>query len=73
MGDVNADGDVDIGDVLEILKHLAGLTDNAIDQGVTGALEAALITPESKADQKVSIGDALEILKFLAGLENLLA
>jgi len=82
LGDVDGDGDITIGDVLEILKFLAGLesvfdyddTDISLDFTTwLRPLMAACITPESKKENEPSIADALEILKYLAGLENLIA
>jgi len=66
LGDVNDSGDIDIGDVLEILKYLADLP-SVIDDDEE-AFEFALITGE----EVPTIGDALEILKYLAGLPSLL-
>jgi endoglucanase len=65
-GDINGNGVVEITDVLEILKLLAGL-DNLITQN-EDALAAARITVEAPA--MPTINCALEILKFLAGLDS---
>jgi hypothetical protein len=61
MGDVNGDGEIDIADALEILKHLAGISTLTGD-----ALAAALITDPTATEP--TIADALEILKYLAGI-----
>jgi hypothetical protein len=64
-GDVTGTGNIEIGDVLEILKYLAGLPN--ILENNANAFNAALITG---ADVPV-IEDALEILKYLANLPSL--
>jgi hypothetical protein len=55
-GDVNADGVIDITDVLEILMFLAGLPHE--------------IPEKNLESEEPDITDALEILMYLAGLEN---
>jgi hypothetical protein len=77
-GDVNNDGVIDIKDVMEVLKYLAGI-DSILDLSncphhscgvgsceTKSARNAAMITQRSNP----SITDALEILKHLAGLPS---
>jgi hypothetical protein len=63
-GDISGSGEPNIGGVLEILKHLAGMK-SALDN--PASYEAACIV-----DHKPVIGDVLEILKFLAGMNSAL-
>jgi len=58
-----------IGDALEVLKFLAGMT--SVIKPNTPAMQAALITPASIKAGKPGIADALEILKYLAGMSSL--
>jgi len=69
LGDVDDNNEVTIVDVLEILKYLAGLADNVIDNNPVG-LRHSLITPESQLEGEPKITDVLEILKALAQLED---
>jgi hypothetical protein len=64
-GDVDDNGAVNIGDVLEILKYLAGMKNTTIDPFNETSWNAACIT----GTQPV-IADVLEILKFLAGMDS---
>ena len=66
LGDVNNNGEIDIGDALEILKYLAGL-ESLINDDIK-AFNAALIMGEDEP----TIGDVLEILKYLADLPCML-
>jgi hypothetical protein len=65
-------GRATITDVLELLKFLAGISNNVITQGGQGSRpwNASLITPASKTANRPGIADALEILKHLAGIPN---
>jgi hypothetical protein len=79
-GDVTNTGRIEIGDVLEVLKLLARIKNNVLEQGFTrgGHVEpggpgsrpwvAAQILPTSKAtpETRPTIGDVLEMLKVLA-------
>ena len=68
-GDVDGSGTIGIGDVLEILKFLAGMSSTISDGGKgSPAWEAALIVSK----ERPAIGDALEILKYLAKMTSLL-
>jgi hypothetical protein len=64
-----------IGDVLELLKFLAGIQGNVIAQGGQGSRSwnASLITPASITANRPGINDALEILKRLAGIDGILS
>jgi hypothetical protein len=64
LGDVNGDGTVNIGDVIEILKSLAGMKN--IINDCNNAEQAAFIT----GGEKPTIADAVEILRYLAGMTN---
>jgi hypothetical protein len=74
LGDINGDEAITILDVLELLKFLAKISDNAIDKaGGEGspAWNAAIINPPlSQGQRRPTIGDALEILKKLAKIPN---
>jgi formylglycine-generating enzyme required for sulfatase activity len=74
LGDVNGDDQITILDVLELLKFLAGIENNAItkDGGEgSNAWNAAIIHPPlSQGQRRPAIGDALEILKKLAKIPN---
>jgi len=64
---------IGMGDVLELLKFLAGVENNVITQsgGIgTRAWHAALIMPSSRTAEKPGLADVLEILKYLAKIEN---
>jgi hypothetical protein len=79
-GDVTNTGRIEIGDVLEVLKLLARIKNNVLEQGFTrgGHVEpggpgsrpwvAAQILPTSQAtpETRPTIGDVLEMLKVLA-------
>ena|GEM_PF-2401822 len=66
-GDVDGSGVIGIGDALEILKYLAGMTSVvSLDNSVSW--NAARIT----GGEIPGISDVLEILKFLAGMKSLL-
>jgi hypothetical protein len=73
FGKITNEGVVTIGDALEILKFLAGMsnaicnTDGTFNQK---ALAAARITTPGEGNP--TIGDALEVLKYLAGLETMI-
>jgi hypothetical protein len=59
-----------IGDVLELLKFLAGITPNAVGTDNTAASwQNALLTQGSRNSNRPGIGDALEILKCLAKIK----
>lgn len=58
-GDVTGEGDIDIGDAVQVLRYEAGLTTFDSKQKV-----AADVTGEGDID----IGDAVKILRFEAGL-----
>jgi uncharacterized repeat protein (TIGR02543 family) len=67
LGSISGDGNVTIGDALEILKYLAKLP-SAVSPANPVAWSAARITaPEGTP----TIGDALEILKYLAKLPSM--
>jgi arabinan endo-1,5-alpha-L-arabinosidase len=70
-GDVDDNKIVNITDALEILKYLAGLDGNLLENDEK-ALRHSLIMPVSKETGIPSINDVLEILKYLAGLPNLI-
>ena len=53
-GDINNDGKVDISDVTDLLKYLAGTAELAGNGDLDG-------------DEKVDISDVTELLKILAG------
>jgi hypothetical protein len=56
-------------DVLELLKFLAKIPDNALKDGPgSPSWNNSLITIQSVNNDRPSINDALEILKFLAGI-----
>ena len=57
-GDVNFDGDVDIMDVSELQRYLAGYTEFTEDQ---------LFVADANWDDEVNISDASEIQRYLAG------
>lgn len=59
FGDVNNDGEVNVGDAILILRYEAGYTDFTIDQ-----IEAGDINRDSRTD----IGDAIRILRMDANL-----
>jgi hypothetical protein len=68
-GDVNDDGVITVGDALQILRFLVGLS-NVINENGEGSNEwnAALIVSEDRPQ----IGDALQILRYLVGLSSAL-
>jgi len=63
LGDVNGNGVIDIFDALEILMYLSGL-DSILNN--PHAMNAALITADSRQLKQPRIDDVLEILKLLA-------
>jgi hypothetical protein len=67
LGYVLGGDKIRIGDVLAVLKHLAGI------ETLTGSsLKAALVTQQSQTLGRPRINDVLEILKFLAGIDGVL-
>gem|GEM_PF-2789645 len=66
-GHVLGNDTIGIGDALEILKYLAGMT-SVVNQNNSDSWSAARIT----GGDKPVIGDVLEILKKLAGMKSLL-
>jgi hypothetical protein len=67
LGHILGTEEYTIEDVLEILKYLAGLENNLIDNCAVAFLAALIIS-----QHEPGIGDALEILKNLAGLPSAL-
>jgi V8-like Glu-specific endopeptidase len=67
-GDVNGNGEIDIGDALAILRFIIGLPSELDDNPF--AVQAALITQESLDDGKPSMADALAILRYVIGLPS---
>jgi hypothetical protein len=65
-GDTTGDDVVDINDVLEILKYLAGLPSTIMVDPL--ALHASRVSDPTALEP--TIADALEVLKLLAGLPN---
>jgi hypothetical protein len=67
---------VGINDALELLKFLAGISDNALKGGVSSASwQNALLTRQSINNNRPGISDVLEILKYLVkirpnGIDN---
>jgi hypothetical protein len=59
---------VRIGDVLEVLKFLAGIKPNAVEASTT-SWRNALITQQSLDNNRPRIGDVLEMLKHLANIK----
>jgi hypothetical protein len=55
-----------INDALEMLKHLAGIT-----QLTGNSFQAALVTQESRNLNRIRINDVLEVLKHLAGISKI--
>ena len=62
-GDVTGEGDIDIGDAIQILRYEAGLTTFT---------EQQLLAAEVTGDGEVDIGDAVRILCYEAGLADTL-
>jgi hypothetical protein len=67
LGDVNGNGNIDVGDALQILRTLVGLSSD-IQEG-NCAWHSALITPNA---QRPTVSDALAILRRLVGLSSAL-
>jgi hypothetical protein len=72
LGHILGRDEIGIGDALEILKFLAGMT-SVITNPDSNAWNAALITSGSRDAAVPRIQDALEILKRIAGMDNVLA
>jgi hypothetical protein len=67
-GDLNDDGVLDINDVIQVLRYLAGMTNNLVDAdgNQTAIYSRGLI----RSADKIEIGDAVEILRWIAGMSN---
>jgi hypothetical protein len=63
-GDINADGRIDVGDAILVLRHIVGLIDLEAEFG-SGALQRAKV---SGSEEPVNVGDAILILRYIVGL-----
>ena len=63
IGDVNGDGNITIGDVTEIQRHLAELIHFSDEQ---------LDLADTNGDGKVDIGDATHLQKYLAEFDGII-
>jgi hypothetical protein len=70
LGDVNGNGEIDIGDALELLKYLAGLDSVIPREIITWEDERTWNAARVRNMPEPEIEDALEILKHLAGLPS---
>jgi hypothetical protein len=67
LGDVNGNGIIDIGDAVEILRYLAGMT-NAIENNPQAFQAALVVSP--REGRLPNISDVVEILRYLAGMSS---
>ncbi len=63
-GDVVGNGHVDVGDVILVLRHIAGLVDIATEYGPEASVRARV----SGNTGEVNVGDAILILRYIVGL-----
>ncbi len=64
VGDVNGDGNIDIGDAILILRHIVELVDIGELYGPEALVRARVSSPTGEVD----VGDAILILRYIVGL-----
>jgi len=67
---LNDDGILDINDVIQILRYLAGMTNNLVDADGNQTDLYARGNTRTALGSKIEIGDAVEILRWFAGMDN---